>query len=189
MASLIPGNSLAGAVARVRGWLAAGLPNAPVLCLALAGALAGCGTPPPPPPPPTVLEITLSAAPDSNRNAGGQGTPITVRLYQLGSPAGFEGAEFYRLYRQDAATLGADMIKRDEYLLAPGSTRTITLRPPEPVRALGVFAAYRDYGNATWRAVEPVPANKTTEVSITVGASGVAMASKPGAAPPPPRPQ
>lgn len=158
-----------------------------VACLALLAGLAGCGAPPPPPPPPTVLEVKLSAAPDSNRNAGGEGTPVTVRIYQLGSPAGFEGAEFYRLYRQDAATLGSDLVKRDEYLMAPGSSRQVTLRPPEPVRALGVFAAYRDYGNATWRAVEAVPPNKTTEVTITVGPTGVTMAAKPGA--PAPKPQ
>lgn len=159
----------------------------PGLCVALALALAGCAAPPPPPPPPTVLEVKLSAAPDANRSAGGQGTPVTVRIYQLGSPAGFEGAEFYKLYRQDAATLGSDVIKRDEYLMAPGSSRSMTLRPPEPVRALGVFAAYRDYGNATWRAVEAVPANKTTEVEITVGATGISISAKPGT--PAPRPQ
>lgn len=159
-----------------------------LLLAAMAATVSGCASPPPPPPPPTIVEVKLSAAADANRTADGQGAPVALRIYQLGSPAGFEGAEFFRLYRQDAATLGADMVKRDEYLLAPGGSRSITLRPPDAVRAVGVFAAYRDYQNVTWRAVEAVPANKTTEMTITADGAGVAIAAKPVPPPPPAKP-
>lgn len=156
----------------VRRWLRLGM------TCGLLAMVAACGSPPPPPPP-TVVAVKLSAAADSNATQSGQGAPVVVRIYQLASPAAFEGAEFFRLYNADAATLGPDLVKKDEYLLAPGESRSVTLSPMEPVHAIGVFAAYRDFQQATWRATAPVPAHKTTNVTIVAGASAVTLTATP----------
>ena len=68
---------------------------------------------------------------------------------------------------RDAATLQADLVKRDDLLMAPGTTRTLTLMPESRVHAIGVFAAYRDYEHVTWRAVVAVPAQQTSALSVT----------------------
>ena len=141
--------------------------------------LAACGGPPPPPP--TVVNLTLTTTADSNPSASGQGAPVVVRVYQLSSGAGFEKAEFYRLYNSDTATLGADIAKKDEYLLPPDTSKTVALQPPTSVTALGVFAAYRDFSHAAWRATTPVPANKTTDVVVTADAKGVTIKATPAA--------
>ena len=52
--------------------------------------LAGCA--PPPPPPPTVVNVRASAAADANATPDGKGAPVAIRVYQLASKAGFEGA-------------------------------------------------------------------------------------------------
>ena len=150
--------------------------------------IAACAAPPPPPPPPTVVELKMSTTADVNPTATGQGAPVNVRIYQLASPAGFEKAEFYRLFSQDTATLGADIVKKDEYLLAPGSSRSVTLNPNSTVHAVGVFAAFRDFQKVTWRGVADVPPNKTTIVTVTANASGVSVAAAPAPAPPPAKP-
>jgi type VI secretion system protein VasD len=151
------------------GYAAAGL---------LALLLAGCGgdkgpPPPPPPPPPTVAQIKIEAATDVNPTAPGQGAPIVVRIYQLGATDTFERAEFFPLLHADTTTLGADLIKKQEYLLAPGTTKEETAKVGDKVQAIGIFAAYRDFQTKTWRATVPLPSNKTTPVTVTLGANGV----------------
>ena len=144
--------------------------------VAAAAALQACAAPPPPPPPPTVAKLTIAASADANATAAGQGAPTIVRVYQLASPAGFEKAEFFRLLNSDSATLGQDLVKRDEHLLAPGATKEETVTIPDRVQALGVFAAYREFQSHTWRRTVPLPANKTTAVALSVTASGLVLA-------------
>jgi type VI secretion system protein VasD len=145
-------------------------------------AQAGCAGPPPPPPP-TIVTVTLSTTKDSNGTPGGAGVPLALRLYQLASGSGFQAAEFFPLYTADVATLGADLLKKDEMILAPGTSKTLTLAPADPVHALGVFAAYRDFKNTVWRAAADIPAHQTTIVTITADATAlklVAAPAKPG---------
>jgi len=141
--------------------------------LALLAGIAGCSSPPPPPP--TVVNLTVSASPAVNPTAGGQAAPIVVRVYQLGSTNGFEQAEFFQLFNQDQAFLKTDLIKRDDFLLAPGQTKTATLTPTDQVKALGVLAAYRDFQHATWRVTVPIPPHQTTAVTVTAGTNAVTV--------------
>ena len=151
--------------------------RSPPLALLCMVALSGCATPPPPVIP-TVVELKITATPGVNPTQAGVGAPVVVRVYQLGSTAAFEKAEFYRLLNSDTATLGTDLVKKDEYLLAPGSTKTETLTIPDTVHAIGVIAAYREFKNVTWRVDAPVPPHKTTPIVITAG-SGLVVGPAP----------
>jgi type VI secretion system protein VasD len=153
-----------------------------VLCL--VSGLAGCAKPPPPPPPPTVVKLSITTTADANPNSAGQGAPVIIRVYQLGSSAGFAKAEVFPLLNQDTATLGTDVVKKDEFLLPPGTTKTLTLTPAPTVKAIGVFAAYRDFGKVTWRGSADVAEHKTTDVTVKADATGIAVTSK--VEPPPP---
>ena len=131
-----------------------------------------------------MVNVTITTTADANPTASGQGAPLVVRVYQLASPAGFENAEFFRLYNQDTATLGSDLLKKDEYLMAPGTTKSVKLEPASPVKPIGVFAAYRDFRNATWRGTAEVPANKTTDMTVSADAKGITVKAAPAPAPP-----
>jgi type VI secretion system protein VasD len=149
------------------------------LVLGLLSGLAACA---PAPPPPTVVGLTLAAAPDVNATPGGQGAPLVVRVYQLSSDAAFSGAEFFQLFNQDAATLKTDLVKKDEYILAPGATKTATLNPMSTVTEIGIFAAYRSFQTVTWRAVVNVAPNKTTNINVQATAKGLVVKTDPAAA-------
>lgn len=150
-----------------------------LLCAAVLGSLAACGGPPPPPPlPPTVVELTLTATADVNSTESGQGAPVVVRIYQLGSATAFGNAEFFQLFNKDSEFLKSDLVKRDDFILAPGQTKTATLMPSDSVKAIGVFAAYRDFQRATWRGTADIPPHQTTRVTVTAGASGITMKSE-----------
>jgi len=161
-----------------------GLAAGRLLGAALLAALSACGGAPPPPPP-TLVNLTLKAGADANPGPDGTGAPVVLRVYQLGSQAGFTNAEFYPLYNSDSATLGQDLVKRDDYPLAPGQTKTVALTPNDPVKAIGVFAGLRDFAHATWRAAADIPAHQTTNVTVTVTRAGLSLKAQ---TLPPPKP-
>jgi type VI secretion system protein VasD len=151
--------------------------------LTLAGAsviLGGCSKPPPPPrpPPPTIISLQISATADVNATPESAGAPVVVRIYQLASRSSFESAEFFPLYHADAATLGPDLLKKDEFLLVPGGKKSLTLMPDAPVRAVGIFAAYADFQNVQWRAAADIPAHQTTEIKVTADRPGLKLDAK-----------
>ncbi len=161
----------------------------------LAAALAGCAAPPPPPPPPppTVVNVTLQTTADVNPGADGQGAPVALRLYQLASPANFAAAEFFPLYNDDAGTLKSDLVRREDFLLAPGlsapgQARTETIMPNDQVKAIGVFAALRDFRRANWRGAADIPAHRTTNITVSAGRDGVTVKAETLPLPPPPKP-
>ncbi len=147
------------------------------LAIAALLALSSCG--PPPPPPPTVVNAQVTAGADVNATPDGKGAPIAIRVYQLGSKAGFEGAEFFRLYNADAATLGADLVKKEEFVLTPGGSKTLSLSPADTVKAIGVFGAYREFQTVIWRATVDVAPNKTVNLLVTADKAGIKIAPKP----------
>ncbi len=156
----------------------------------VASGLVGCAPPPPPPPPPppTLVNLSISTSADANPNSSGQGAPVIIRVYQLISSAGFEKAEFFRLLNQDAVTLGADMLKKDEFLLPPSSSKTLKLEPNSSVHSVAVFAAYREFGKVNWRSVADIPEHKTTEITVKADASGISLVAKTVEPPPPAKP-
>jgi len=148
------------------------------LALGLALALAGCASPPPPLPP-TVVKLNLAASPDVNPTASGVPAPVELRIYQLGSDGTFGGAGFFQLFNDDKATLGTDLLARDSAILAPGQNKTLTLSPADPVKAIGVFAAYRNYQQTVWRGSVAVTPHQTVAVDVVASRDGIMIASKP----------
>ncbi len=148
-----------------------------LVAAAALAALSACGGPPPPPPP-TVVNATVTTTAEANG-----GAPVSLRLYQLVSPAGFEAAQFFPLFNSDAATLGDDLVKRDDLLLAPGQSRTLVLSPPDRAKTVGVFAALRDYEGNAWRAVAAIPPHQTSALTVVTGAKGVEVKIEPAAKP------
>ncbi len=140
----------------------------------LAATLAGCAAPPPPPPP-TVVNLSLSTSADVNPTVDNQPAPLALRVYQLAAAANFNAAEFYPLYNADAATLKADLVNRQDFLLAPGQSKSLTFKPDANVKAVAVFAAYRDFQHATWRASTDLEPNKVNVITLTAGHDGVTL--------------
>jgi type VI secretion system protein VasD len=125
-----------------------------------------------------VVDITMKATGDVNPDTAGSGAPLTVRIYQLGAAANFNGADFFQLFNQDEATLKSDLIKQEGYLLAPGQEKTVTITPNDQVKAIGFFAAYRMYAQSAWRASVDIPPHQTTTISVVAGRNGLQVMSK-----------
>lgn len=133
-------------------------------------ALAGCSTPPPPKPIVTPIAMTLVAGADVNPDVRARPSPLTVRIYALKTSGAFDSADFFTLFEKDQATLGAEMIQREEMLLRPGDNKKLEMTLPADGKALGVIAAYRDLERARWREVRVVEPGKPLVLTINFGA-------------------
>ncbi len=140
------------------------------------------GPPPPPPPAPKVapepaaLFGRIEAAADLNPSVSRRPSPLLLRIYELKALDAFLRAEFMALYQADAATLGADLVARDEMMVAPGQSLRYNKALDPQTRHIAVFAAYRDVERATWRASVAVPREATYQLDIQLGADAVRAA-------------
>ena len=136
--------------------------------LLVAWMLAGCAKPP------VVIvtpvTMTVAAGADANPDARGRASPLTVRVYALKSAGPFEAADFFSLFEKDTATLGAELVQREEMLLRPGESKKIEMTLPADAKAIGVMAAYRDLDRARWREVRAVEPGKPLVLTVTLGA-------------------
>ena len=144
-------------------------------------ALAACGAEPIlapkpiPPPKPKVLIVNVLAADRLNPSASGRPSPVVMRIYELKAAAPFESADFVSLFDKDQATLGGDVIARDEFVLGPGESMAIKRDLSADSKFLAVMAAFRDLERAKWRAVVPLVAGEDNSPSVRLDALTVSI--------------
>ncbi|WP_233888768.1 type VI secretion system lipoprotein TssJ [Paraburkholderia flagellata] len=130
---------------------------------------------PPPPPPPTAIKVNVVVLATANPDSKGRPSPIVVRVYELKSTAAFDSADFFTLYGKDQATLGADLNAKNEFLLRPGESKSFEQVVQPGTKYVAIVAAYRDIERSRWRAVAPVPPNRTTSLAVKVDAADVVI--------------
>jgi type VI secretion system protein VasD len=126
--------------------------HAAALAVALALALAACASPPKP----TQVAGTLQASERVNPSSSQRPSPLLVRVYELKTAAAFNSADFMSLYQRDKAELGADLLAKEEFVLAPGESKKFAKTLAPETRFLGVVAAFRDVEHARWRSIVAV---------------------------------
>lgn len=136
--------------------------------------------------PARVIDITITGDAAMNADAQGAASPVLLRVYLLKGTTAFQGADFFSLFERDQATLGGDLLTREEMHLRPGQSLSFSRALTADARAIAVFAAFRDLERSRWRAFEalPPPPQATTSpppkpiavpIGIRVGARQVAL--------------
>jgi type VI secretion system protein VasD len=128
---------------------------------------------------------SIEAAGDLNPSISRRPSPLLLRVYELKSATAFNSADFVSLYQRDQAELGADLVAREELMLAPGSRRPLERTLAPETRFIGLLGAFRDLEHATWRSVLPVTPHRTQQVRIQ--AEGSRLAATVELQPPPPK--
>jgi type VI secretion system protein VasD len=148
--------------------------NRRVLLLALASAglaaLGACSSAPKP----LAAKITLEASANLNPDQKGRPSPVTVKIFELKSVAGFEKADFFSLFDRDRETLGAELVGRDELVLKPGDKIVQDRKLAPDVAFVGILVGYRDLERAQWRLSIPV-ATLRKPVTVQIDAARVAL--------------
>jgi type VI secretion system protein VasD len=109
---------------------------------------------------PISVMTSVTADKQLNPDQRGRSSPVLVRVYELKNGAGFQNADFLSLFERDQATLGSDLIHREEYLMKPGESKSWSRKADVDARILAVFVAYRDLEHSVWRASVPLPEAK-----------------------------
>ena len=128
--------------------------------LLIAAVLTGCASGP------AVLNANLVVGAQVNPDARKRASPVVVRVYELKATTQFESADFVSLFEKDQATLGADMLSREEMVLSPGESKALNKNLSPDTKFIGVMAAFREIERARWRVVVPVVGGKKNAVSI-----------------------
>lgn len=123
----------------------------------------------------TALSVDILATSNLNPDVNSRPSPVVVRLYQLKTPGKFEAADFNSLYNNDAATLGSDLIKREEYILRPGELQQYKNEPGDEARYLGVVAAFRNIDSAGWKSQVIIPQGQRSEIKVLLESLNVAI--------------
>jgi type VI secretion system protein VasD len=149
------------------------------LCVAtlLALLLAACGTKPPVPVV-TNVQMSVMAGADTNPDARKRPSPVVVRVYALKSSAAFDSADFFSLFDKDTATLGADLVQKEEFLMTPGQQKALPFKFEPEVKVIAVMAAFRDLENARWRAVQVLDVGKSAELTARLSGSQIKLEYK-----------
>lgn len=129
----------------------------------------------PPKPVVTPISLTLSGGADMNPDARGRASPLVARVYALKSPAAFQSADFFTLFEKDVATLGADVVKREEVRLSPGAVQRFEWTLPSDALVIGLMAAYRDLTRAQWRQLLVLQVGQLHTLTATFGAREIVM--------------
>ena len=129
-----------------------------IAVLGLTLALAGCASAPKP----AQVAGTIQASEQVNPSTSKRPSPLVLRVYELKTAATFNNADFMSLYQRDQAELGGDLLAREEFVLAPGESKTFGKTLAPDTRFLGVVAAYRDVEHARWRSIVPMQPGQVT---------------------------
>jgi type VI secretion system protein VasD len=139
------------------------------IALLLVGFLVGLtGCASAPKPVVSTLQITVEAAADVNPDSRRRASPVTVRIYALKTTAAFDSADFFALFEKDQATLGAEMLAKEEMLLRPGESKVLSLKLGPEAKSIAFFAAYRDLEKASWRGHKVISVGQQANMNIKV---------------------
>lgn len=140
--------------------------------------LAACGGDTILPPAPTKISMNVEASGDVNPNAEGRASPVVLRIYSLKSPAIFNEADIFQLFEAEAATLGPDLLGREEVVVMPGSSQLLDREVPDDTTYIGVIANFRDADHAIWRGSAPITPHHTTDINVGLRASAVSVTAE-----------
>lgn len=145
----------------------------------LLGACASSG-----PPDLAPIDGVIASAPGLNPDVNGRPSPVALRIYQLRAPGAFGSADFFSLYRSASSVLANDLLSTDELLIQPDQSVPYAVEVDPAARYIGVVAAFRDVGNAQWRASLALPEEglakflKRQQIQITVDELSVSIGAQ-----------
>lgn len=121
----------------------------------------------------TKLDLSLTGSDQLNPDINGRPSPIVLRLIELKHPVAFENADFFSLYQRAKEVLAPDWVTFEELELRPGEKRQLKLSVQPDSRYVGVFAAYRDLPESSWRYVIGLQPEALNQAALQLDAQGI----------------
>ena len=122
-----------------------------------------------------MLEIRMAASTEVNPDLEGRASPIILHILELTGIDQFSRADYFSLTRDDAASLGGDVLNKTEVILTPGSSKETELELNIQTAYLGFVAGYRDIDRSQWRVSQAVVPGKTDWISVNLEKSQITI--------------
>jgi type VI secretion system protein VasD len=104
-----------------------------------------------------VVNFAIMASPRLNPSESGEARPVQLRIYQLANEVQFNNASFEKIWKDDKATLGADLIKVEETSVYPDSRIDTRFERDEKALVVVVAALFRNPRGRTWYTAFELP--------------------------------
>lgn len=114
------------------------------------------------------MQIRVAASEDVNPDTEGRPSPIILHVLELTGIDQFNRADYFSLTREDAASLGGDVLNKTELIMTPGASKQTDLELNLQTAYLGFVAGYRDIDHSQWRVSQPVAPGKTDWISVNL---------------------
>lgn len=149
------------------------------VCLVLVLSLTGCVSVnmTEEKPPAGIVTLAISAHPLTNMDLSGRPSPTVIRIYQLRKEVDFNEASFFDLYDQDKVLLSADLLAREELVIAPGSFSTHSFTVNPETRFFAVMAGFQDTGNSIQKQI--IPVSPLVDISLVAYLNGNSLSMAP----------
>ncbi|MFZ4835565.1 type VI secretion system lipoprotein TssJ [Rouxiella sp. Mn2063] len=105
----------------------------------------------------SAMRAVIVTAEDVNPNTNGQPAPINVYIYELKSVDNFKNSDFFTISGGDDPLVNNDIAKMNEFILRPGESKNLDIKPGADTIAIGVVAAYREINKSDWNKVYMLP--------------------------------
>lgn len=128
-------------------------------------ALSGCMESAPP-------VLAVSAQADAGAN---DARPTTLQIVQMTGTGAFNSTDVIGLSQDPAGALGAEFVKSDRLVVAPGGAASTQVVVDARTTAIGVVGGFIDPAGKQVRATTPAPA-KDSGLVISVGSGGISLA-------------
>jgi type VI secretion system protein VasD len=97
-----------------------------------------------------IVSLSVIASPLINPTLDGEPRPVAMRIYQLKDDVKLQASTFDQIWKEDAQTLGQDIVKKDDLFVYPNSRTDVKFeRDPSANHIVGA-ALFRNPKGRSW---------------------------------------
>ncbi len=121
------------------------------------------------------LTVKAQGVAGMNKGPDGADRPVTLNIIQMRGSGAFDGADYFAL-QDPSGTLGGDLVRVDQIVLAPGGTASKVIAVQPDTTVIGIIGGFRDPAGKQFRVKTPAPGANAGAL-ITVGPGGLKFTS------------
>lgn len=96
------------------------------------------------------VHLSVVASPTINPTPDGEPRPVLLRVYQLKDDIRMQNASFDEVWKQDATTLGEDLVTRDELYAYPETRTEVKFERNPDARHVVAAGMFRGWQGKSW---------------------------------------
>lgn len=104
-----------------------------------------------------VVSLSVIASPTINPTLEGEPRPVQLRLYQLKDDVKLQAATFEQVWKEDAAILGQDIVKRDDVFVYPNTRTDVKFERDAAASQVVGAALFRNPKGRSWYVAFELP--------------------------------